>query len=111
MNAPSSEGRSATLVSDTAGVLRFSGVVVGRDAVRLRAEGEKALAQCQHGTCSIDLTGVENANSILLSLLLCWKRFAAEKGVDASFSGANERLIALATMSRVAGYLPGLAAR
>ncbi|MGP4844603.1 STAS domain-containing protein [Marinobacter sp. 1Y8] len=111
MSTPTPEGRSATLTNDAGGVLRFSGRVIGREVVQLRADGEAALAQCQDGTCNIDLTGVENASSMLLSLLLCWKRFAADKGVSMNFSGANQRLVALATMSRVAGHLPGLAPR
>ncbi|MAA66119.1 MAG: NTP-binding protein [Alteromonadaceae bacterium] len=109
MSASSLERGLASLAADESGVLRFSGKVIGPEVVQLRADGEKALARCQERRCEIDLAGVENANSMLLSLLLCWQRFAAEKGVDLRFSGANERLVALATMSRVSGHLPGLA--
>jgi phospholipid transport system transporter-binding protein len=87
--------------------MTLSGRVIEPEVVALRREGEEWLAALGDGPCEVDLTTMETASSVLLSLLLCWQRQARAVNLRIHFAGANERLRALAIMSRVADQLPG----
>ncbi|WP_148863416.1 STAS domain-containing protein [Marinobacter fonticola] len=98
----------ARVEKDSAGCLRLSGTLVERDVRAVRKQGEALLGELSGGDCEMDIAGLENASSVVLSLMLCWKREALKCKVDLQFKGAHERLYDLARMSRVADYL-GLA--
>lgn len=91
------------------GTLAVSGYVTADNVVGLRNQGEQRLGAINsaHGEVEINLTGVENAHSILLSLLLCWQRAAIARHQTLIYSGISERLLSLSTLSGLNQHLPG----
>lgn len=85
--------------------LKLSGTLLEPEVRAVRKEGERLLGELRGGECTVDVAGLENASSIVLSLMLCWKREAVRRNIDLRFEGANERLRDLAEMSHVSGYL------
>lgn len=98
-------GASPRVEKDAEGCLKLSGTLLEPDVRAVRKEGERLLGELDSGECTIDVAGLDNASSIVLSLMLCWKREAVRRNIDLRFAGANERLRDLAEMSHVAGYL------
>jgi phospholipid transport system transporter-binding protein len=45
----------------------------------------------------------------LLSVLLCWQRFASERSLNLRFDHPGERLLALAALANLNDALPGFA--
>lgn len=91
------------------GTLAVSGYVTADNVVGLRAQGEQRLGSVNsaNGEVEINLTGVENAHSILLSLLLCWQRAAIARHQTLIYSGISERLLSLSALSGLNQHLPG----
>lgn len=94
-----------SLVQESESRARLVGAVLGSDILALRQEGEGWLAAVAATDCEIDVSGVSNASSMLLSLMLCWKRAALARQISLRFVGASDRLSGLATMSHVADHL------
>ena len=90
------------------GVLMVSGHVDFDSVVGLRRQGE-ALITSGSQTLTVDLEALENAHSVVLSLLLCWRRLAAARNVELSFRGVSDRLASLAALSNLDAELPGFA--
>ncbi|BES70743.1 hypothetical protein RE428_17610 [Marinobacter nanhaiticus D15-8W] len=95
----------ALVEKDPEGCLKLSGTVLEPDVRAVRKEGERLLGEWGSGECTVDVAGLNNASSVVLSLMLCWKREAIRRNIELRFEGANERLRDLAEMSHVAGYL------
>lgn len=89
------------------GTLRVSGKVGPHTVVALRKEGE-ALLEGQRDGVTVDLSGLDTAHSVVLSLLLCWQRMAASRNQSVQFAGASARLQSLAALSGLDAQLPGL---
>lgn len=84
----------------TEGVLVVTGEVGPGNVVELRRQGEKLIAAAS-GTLTVDLEGVDTAHSVVLSLLLCWRRLAGRYGVTLVFRGISSRLASLAALSNL----------
>lgn len=83
-----------------------SGEVTADNVLVLRHRGEAWLASLAPGACArIDLSAVSSASSLLLSLLLCWRRKAGKQQVELSFSGVPEALTALSHLNGVSRWL------
>lgn len=87
-------------------VIAVTGVVDLDSAIALREQGE-ALIRSASGTVSVDLERLETAHSVVLSVLLCWKRLADSVDVTLSFQGVGGRLFSLAALSHLDDQLPG----
>lgn len=90
-------------------LLALSGVVTPDNVADLRAAGEQLIA-AEGQDLTVDLSAVECAHSVVLSLLLCWQRLAASRNLTLTFSGVSERLHSLAALSGLVDHLPGFAA-
>lgn len=87
----------------------LSGRVVPDTVLQVRADGERLIKkQGSPLVMVIDLSGVEAAHSVVLSLLLCWVRQAHECQVGLRIEGGDDRLWSLATLSGLDQYLPGI---
>ncbi|TBW56799.1 STAS domain-containing protein [Marinobacter halodurans] len=86
-------------------IFQLTSAQLDRDVLALRKQGEAFLAEQGGGECSIDLAGIDRASSVLVSLMLCWKRKADQQGVALGFAGVSDRLVELARMGNVADYL------
>lgn len=86
--------------------LSVSGVVDAQSVLSLRSQGEK-LIQSVKAPVEADLAGLETANSVVLSMLLCWQRIAEHSGSTLSFKNASDRLASLAALSNLDEQLPG----
>lgn len=89
------------------GALALSGAVTPDAAVALRRDGDARIRQGS-GPLALDLAGVTGASSVLLSLLLCWQRLAAERQRPLRFCNAPNDLVALAALGGVDHCLAGL---
>lgn len=88
------------------GVLHVSGEVRSDTVVALRKQGEQLIASA--GTdLQVDLGGLEEAHSVVLSMLLCWQRFAAGRGIRLTYQGVSKRLASLAALSNLGDQLTG----
>jgi phospholipid transport system transporter-binding protein len=87
------------------GRCRIQGPVTLLNVQALRAQGLRLLAGQD---AVIDLSGVTQADSAALSLLLEWSRAAAAQGRSLRFESANTNLRTLAALYDVRELLPGL---
>ncbi|EON93730.1 NTP binding protein (contains STAS domain) [Marinobacter lipolyticus SM19] len=87
-------------------ILKVSGSVDPLTVVSTRKQGE-ALIQSASGNLTVDLSALENAHSVVLSLLLCWQRCADELGRSLLFTGVSDRLYSLAALSNLEEQLSG----
>jgi phospholipid transport system transporter-binding protein len=92
------------MIEASQGRWRVTGPVTLRNAVALRAEGLRLL---QAGDAVVDLSGVTEADSAALSLLLEWCRAAAAAGRSIRFEHPTGNLDSLATLYNVRELLPG----
>lgn len=96
----------APQVEQSGQVLVVTGAVDAESAMALRQQGE-ALIRLLKGSVSVDLECLETAHSVVLSVLLCWKRLADSADVTLSFHGVSDRLFSLAALSHLDDQLPG----
>lgn len=87
------------------GVLLLSGVLDHSNVVNAREQGEALLGQAS-GRCSVSLSGLESAHSAVLSLLLCWLRFAGKRQLSLTFVDMPDRLYDMARVSGLDDLLP-----
>ncbi|MDX1557408.1 MAG: STAS domain-containing protein [Marinobacter sp.] len=88
------------------GTLVVSGEVTTETVISLRKEGER-LIRSAPGDLVVDLQGLVTAHSVVLSMLLCWQRLAAQTGIALTFKGVSGRLASLAALSNLHGQLAG----
>ncbi|AZT84577.1 STAS domain-containing protein [Marinobacter sp. NP-4(2019)] len=86
--------------------LKVSGSVDPLTVLPTRKQGE-ALIQSASGNLTVDLSAMETAHSVVLSLLLCWQRYAEKFGRSLSFTGVSARLYSLAALSNLEEQLSG----
>lgn len=84
--------------------LWVSGRVDADSVLALRAQGE-ALIRQHGGHLIVDLSALETAHSVVLSMLLCWQRLAEKQGGSLRFRGISERLESLAALSNLRSQL------
>lgn len=92
------------------GRLEVSGTVTADNVLTLRAAGEALIARVAaegQQTVQVDLAGLKVASSVLLSLLLCWVRTAANAGAAVEFAGQSAALAELARLNGVESLLFG----
>lgn len=87
-------------------VLSVTGDVAVDQVVTLRKEGEKLIGTAANSLI-IDLSGLETAHSVILSMLLCWQRYARQKGLSLTFQGVSDRLASLAALGSIDEQLGG----
>ena len=81
---------TATLVAADASA-RLDGEVEFEQVSSLKAEGVR-LCENADKALEFDLSGVTQANSVTVALMLAWARCGAEQGIEVTFSGAAEPL-------------------
>ncbi|WP_165855429.1 STAS domain-containing protein [Marinobacter sp. JSM 1782161] len=81
-------------------VFRVADDTIEAGVLAVRRDGERHVGSAS-GTVEYDLEGVQKASSVVLSLMLCWKRAATAQGRGVRFSGIGERLLDLARLNRV----------
>jgi phospholipid transport system transporter-binding protein len=72
---------------------------------RIRAEGAAAIA-AGGDTVMVDLSGLEQGNSVAVALLMAWLRAAARDGKSLSFTGAPAELTNIIELSGMTDVLP-----
>ena len=88
------------------GILYVAGEVRSDTVVALRQQGEQLIASAGRDL-QVDLEGLEEAHSVVLSMLLCWQRFAARHNVSLTYQGVSPRLSSLAALSNLGDQLAG----
>jgi phospholipid transport system transporter-binding protein len=83
--------------------MRVVGPMVITSATALKAAGETALAA---GARVIDLSGVTDADSAAVAVLLAWTRSAQERQQAVSVVASPDSIRSLATLYGVAELLP-----
>jgi len=99
-------GAAPSIRQEADSTLAVCGQVTADNVVALRSEGERWLGALGQEV-GINLAGVENAHSIVLSLLLCWQRAANARNQTLIYSGISERLLSLCALSGLSQHLPG----
>ncbi|MEQ5834550.1 STAS domain-containing protein [Marinobacter sp. NFXS9] len=102
------QAQAVNAAGDTLPTFQLAPELLDRDVLALRKQGEGFLAEQGGSACRMDLAGIDRASSVLVSLMLCWKRQAEQQGAALDFTGVSDRLVELARMGNVADYL-GLA--
>jgi len=93
---------SATLAANGDGAWRIEGVLDFDSVPRLFARTRDLLGS---RSVTLDLSGVERANSAGVALLLEWRREARARGVSMSLSGLPETVLGVARLSGVEDVL------
>lgn len=83
--------------------LRVAGPMVIASATELKKAGESALGS---GATLVDLSGVTDADSSAVAILLAWVRLAQERQQDIAIQGTPDNIRSLATLYGVAELLP-----
>ena len=78
--------------------------------VMVRKEGE-ALILGSKVDLVVDLSAVETAHSVVLSLMLCWQRLAESRSQTLRFVGVNDQLSSLAALCGLDAQLQGFESR
>lgn len=78
--------------------IRLQGLVTAENVTSIRKAGEKLIAE-RDGVIRVDLSALENAQSVVLSLLLSWKRFAQARQTVLDVHSMPERLQEMASVS------------
>lgn len=100
---------SARVLSGVSGnTLVLRGDVTPDNVMSVRKEGE-ALITGMGASIIADLSETGAAHSVVLSLLLCWSRCAAEQQKSFQVAGAGVRLRALASLCGFEPLIPGFA--
>lgn len=95
----------ADVVARNADTLLLTGDVTSQNVVSLRTKGESVIRQMtSRGT--IDLAGLSSANTITLSLLLSWLRFAKRSNVSLIINQSPGKLFDMARVSGLELVLP-----
>ncbi|SFR51788.1 phospholipid transport system transporter-binding protein [Marinobacter daqiaonensis] len=95
-------------VTEEGNRLILGGVVTADNALALRQQGERWLSSRTRGDrLSVDLSAVESASSVLLSLLLCWLREARRMNLTLAVKGASGQLLELSRLNGVSHWLTG----
>jgi len=98
------EARSCRLEAVGGGRFRISGDLGFDAAVELLASGRRDFGR--EGRTEVDLSGVTDADSAGLAVLLEWIRMARQEGRQIGFSGMPRRLADLARIGGVSEFLP-----
>ena len=85
--------------------LALMGDVTSENVVSIRAEGENLISRITSSGV-IDLGGLSSANTITLSLLLSWLRFAKSRSVVLTVRQASAKLFDMARVSGLDHILP-----
>lgn len=88
------------------GQLEVTGRVEYSNVAALRAEGEQLIATQPGPNLTIDLASLDAANSLTISLLLCWLRAAAAAGRTLCFDRVPAPLLSMMRVSGVDEVLP-----
>ncbi len=94
---------SAQLISDQQHI-RLQGEIDFANAKALQVQLSAAVTQAGSQVC-VDLSGVEHANSVGLSLLLSAARNADERGARLTFSGLPKQLQSMAAVCGLDDWL------
>ncbi|MEP1703937.1 MAG: STAS domain-containing protein, partial [Marinobacter sp.] len=78
-------------VSLDGNTLSVRGEIDPLSVVPVRREGEKSI-QASKADLQVDLSAMGTAHSVVLSLLLCWQRFACARSQSLRFIGVSDRL-------------------
>lgn len=90
------------IVRGAEGLWRVEGVVKVDSAAALFGEAE---AMWQDPELRVDLSGISEADSAVIALLLAWRRRALAEGREIEFLNATESVRSLATLYDVAQLL------
>lgn len=82
----------------------LEGVIDFRSVIELRAAGEAVLREVGGDVC-FDFSGVRQANTAALTLMLCWRRLASELGGKVSFRELPQALLSIAAVSDLESLL------
>ncbi|MFD2229679.1 STAS domain-containing protein [Alkalimarinus sediminis] len=104
-NTPEATALAADVTVQNADTLLLTGDVTAQNVVALRAKGE-AMIQSLHSKSVINLSGLCSANTITLSLLLSWLRFAKRSNVSLTISQPPNTLFDMARVSGLELVLP-----
>ncbi len=89
---------------------RLSGSVTFDNLAEIRRVGETRIREAQHGDIAFDCSGLEEASSVAVALLVAWHRAAGRCGKSVTFRGASLGLRNIAEFSGL-GDLLSLEAR
>lgn len=96
---------AAEINTRDAGTLVLEGNVTSENVVALRSKGEGIICQMSSKGV-IDLAGLASANTITLSLLLSWLRFAKRSNVSLKINQPPSKLFDMARVSGLELILP-----
>ena len=85
---------------------RLSGGVTFGNFEDFRLAGEAHIRESRHGAVEFDCSGLEEANSIAVALLIAWRRAAGGCGKTVAFRGASVGLRDIAAFSGLSDVLP-----
>ncbi len=88
-------------------VLRLAGHVGFENCVDVVREGEQKLLTCKaNDRVALDVSGVENAQSVLLSVLLRWLTVSEKHNLQMSVIGLSGKMFEVARVSGIETVLP-----
>ena len=85
---------------------RLSGRVTFDNLAEIRQAGETLIAEVQRSAVEFDCSGLEEANSVAVALLIAWRRTAGRCGKSVVFKGAPLGLQNIAAFSGLSDVLP-----
>lgn len=85
---------------------RLSGSVTFDNLADIRQAGEALIGEARHGGIEFDCSGLEEASSVAVALLIAWRRAAGRCGRPVAFKGASLGLRNIAAFSGLSDVLP-----
>lgn len=84
---------------------RLSGGVTFENLAEIRSAGESLIRESKHGNVEFDCSGLEEASSVAVALLVAWRRAAGICGKTVAFKGASLGLRNIAAFSGLGDVL------
>ena len=85
---------------------RLSGGITFGNFQEVRLAGEALIRESPHDTVEFDCSGLAEASSVAVALLIAWRRAAGGCGKTVAFRGASLGLRNIAAFSGLGGVLP-----
>ena len=95
----------AQVWSDQTGHICVSGEIGFVNAENLSLDGERLIATMPR-ICTIDLSGIRYANSVMLAVLVGWLRYSETCEVALAFQNIPSQLMQVARVSGLDAVLP-----
>ena len=92
---------SASLSKVSENAYALKGDITHQSVLALISDGAKQFAALKGGAVTVDLSALNNPNTVSVALMLVWKRDLKKRSISITYTGIPATLLSVMTMSNV----------